>query len=611
MKKLLLIFSLLFAAKSFAQYPLVQGLGNDSTLIKVGQNYKGGIKGGLINMSVADTTAANLLRIKAYPGAQIYTDDGSVWIRNITATGWILMGGGSSPSGSFWRVGGNEFPITIATRDIGTGSFYGGALGIMTNGIVRAIVPNIGFTLSNDTTNTKIFTINPTTKEWGYANWNNGGGGATPTLQQVLAAGRTLASNDSIIMGGYVFKFKGGKLVIGSTGTDAGDYSLQNTGGVYFDVTGKYLRFQGVQAGEVDTVYGQDASGNVGKIAVTDLPGSVNVRRSIEKGTGDSLQLVNDVLAPGSNKIYGTNESGVKGYNQGVVVDTTGAAAMTLPLLKYDVTDSVFKVVEGNGSANLDYYVIPFKIGTTAHAPANGDSTFTRDTLIGKYIKLYRNGLLLTLDDTVGGYEIDSSIGKITYHPPDTTGEQFIMQVYNNWPEYVGFPAADPPPPSWQNLTFTTRTGGMTAGANDSTWNFSGSGWNQSGLADQYLPAGEDGMIRFKYNASPSGQYQSIGFKTSNSNGSYTTMTYGAMINPAALYPVIAGSLGTPVYTASVGDYIVIRRTGITVKIQTTTDNITYTDRYTFAASSSSDLYIVFNVLDGSTGYFPKCYNCQ
>ena len=199
MKKLLLIFLLFFAAKSFAQYPLVQGLGNDSTLIRVGQNYKGGIKGGLINMTVTDTAAANLLRIKAYPGSQIFTtNDGLAWMRNSTATGWFLLGGGTSPSGSFWKIGGNLFPVTVPSRNIGTLAPYGGAIGLMTNSVVHAIVPDAGFTLSNDTTNTKVFTWNPTSKEWGYANWNNGGGGATPTLQQVLTAGSTLTDNNTI-----------------------------------------------------------------------------------------------------------------------------------------------------------------------------------------------------------------------------------------------------------------------------------------------------------------------------------------------------------------------------------------------------------------------------
>ena len=200
MKKLFgILISLCLITAAKAQYPQIQNIGSDSTLIRIGATYNGAIKGGLINMTVADTTAANLLRIKSYPGAMIFTtSDGLAYIRNNTATGWILLGGGSSPTGRFWAVGGNLFPVTIATRDIGTLAPWGGAIGLMTNSVVHAIVPDAGFTLSNDTTSTKIFTINPTTKEWGYANWNNGGGGSTPTLQQVLTAGSTLTDNNTI-----------------------------------------------------------------------------------------------------------------------------------------------------------------------------------------------------------------------------------------------------------------------------------------------------------------------------------------------------------------------------------------------------------------------------
>jgi len=91
-------------------------------------------------------------------------------------------------------------------------------------------------------------------------------------LQPVLAAGRTLSTNDSILFGGYVFKFKGGELIISSDGVDNGDYTLQNTGGAYFDVTGKNLKLLGIEAGEIDSVYGKNAAGNVGLISVDDLP---------------------------------------------------------------------------------------------------------------------------------------------------------------------------------------------------------------------------------------------------------------------------------------------------------------------------------------------------
>ena len=185
MKKVFLFILLFCAVSSIAQLPITQNLGSDSTLIRIGNNSKGALRGSLIPSTYTDTTQANAGRIDDYPFAIIATSgDGNVWQRNYLATGWVLIGGGSDPSGLFFKVGGNLFPVTVPSRNIGTLSPYGGAIGLMTNSVVRAIVPDAGFTLSNDTTSTKVFTYNPTSKEWGYANWNNGGGVYDSSLVQ-------------------------------------------------------------------------------------------------------------------------------------------------------------------------------------------------------------------------------------------------------------------------------------------------------------------------------------------------------------------------------------------------------------------------------------------
>jgi len=209
-KSTLFVLAIFFAATVFGQYTQNQTMGTANTLVSVPAN--GGLRAALINRTFTDTTAANSHPIKTYPFAQIATTgDGNMWVRNYLATGWVLLGGGTSPSGTFWKVGGNMFPVSAPTRDIGTDATYGGAVGLVTNGVVRAIVPSGGFLLDNDTTSNKIFTWNPSTKDWGYANWNNGGGGgATPTLQQVLTAGSTLTSANDIILNSTVLRILNG-----------------------------------------------------------------------------------------------------------------------------------------------------------------------------------------------------------------------------------------------------------------------------------------------------------------------------------------------------------------------------------------------------------------
>jgi len=89
MKKICLLVAFFVLGKmwSYAQYPITQTLGSDSTIVIS----KGALQSRLINVTYTDTTAANLQRIRQYPGAQIATTTGglNLWIRNANATAWI------------------------------------------------------------------------------------------------------------------------------------------------------------------------------------------------------------------------------------------------------------------------------------------------------------------------------------------------------------------------------------------------------------------------------------------------------------------------------------------------------------------------------------------
>jgi hypothetical protein len=93
-KKICLLVAFLVLGKmSYSQYPISQNLGSDSTLVIS----KGALQSRLINVTYTDTTAANLQRIRQYPGAQIATTTGglNLWVRNANATAWIPVATGS------------------------------------------------------------------------------------------------------------------------------------------------------------------------------------------------------------------------------------------------------------------------------------------------------------------------------------------------------------------------------------------------------------------------------------------------------------------------------------------------------------------------------------
>lgn len=104
MKKILFFLALLFSVSLvFAQHPIgtdslpLQTLGSAKTFVK-SKNLIGA-DSGYVNAHYPDTATANFYKVSKYPGGQIMVGD-DVWVRNITATAWILVGSGGGSGGT-------------------------------------------------------------------------------------------------------------------------------------------------------------------------------------------------------------------------------------------------------------------------------------------------------------------------------------------------------------------------------------------------------------------------------------------------------------------------------------------------------------------------------
>ncbi|MES2287367.1 MAG: tail fiber domain-containing protein [Bacteroidota bacterium] len=224
-------------------YPITQNLGAATTLVKT-PNY-GGIQGGLIPYTFADTSSANsaLTYLKNYGGAVIYTTDCScMWFRSISNTKWIqILPSGGSGGLQAWLVGGNTTFFGGST----TPEIFGTTLGITkgvdftTNGVTRVALASTGLGLLSsvsDTTANKVMTFNPSTKSWNYGYWYGAGGGGGGTNWNILGnAGTTAGTNflgttDSVSLVFKANNVKSGIIDVIKTSTSFG-YSalLSNT----------------------------------------------------------------------------------------------------------------------------------------------------------------------------------------------------------------------------------------------------------------------------------------------------------------------------------------------------------------------------------------------
>ena len=99
MKKLLLILLILVSFNSFSQFTNNIGQGSATTQIYSKGGY-GADSGFILRSCYADTGIVNAGFLDAIPGQIIRTCAGFMWIRNNTATAWLLVGGGSSGGSS-------------------------------------------------------------------------------------------------------------------------------------------------------------------------------------------------------------------------------------------------------------------------------------------------------------------------------------------------------------------------------------------------------------------------------------------------------------------------------------------------------------------------------
>lgn len=323
---------------------------------------------------------------------------------------------------------------------------------------------------------------------------------------------------------------------------------------------------------------------------------SITASQSVLK-TANNLTLVNDSTSFSNDvKIYGYSD-GVRGWKDGVITNLTNV--QDGDMLVWNSDSSYFENVVDNSR----YRLLQFYVDQT-NAPADGDSVFYQSTFSGKWVEVYRGGENQTYDDPLNGYEFDSGAATITFHPPLNANEKVKIYIYKEWPT---IDTLETPAPSWVDLDYPTQTGLTESPAHVWTGN-PANAWNNFGLSGTNLPA--DGGYAVQYVATD-GIMNIAGFNLSNTSEAYANYECGLFLSTGGT--VLGMELGTPtgtLATLSVGDWARMHRVGSTIKIQTSTDKISWSDVHTFTFSSSATLYLnlaVYN--DGGTS--GKCYNPQ
>jgi len=293
MKKILLLLCFLAAFfVSNAQYPVIQYLGRDSSLV----DSRGGLKARLINYAFTDTTEANTQRISQYPGAMIYTTSGGdkLWLRSSDATLWTRVGTTSGGGSGIVSLGTSAYGLTIQNDSTYKVDTIQVSTRLWRQKGIDSVQSNIALKLNiSDTANTWVTSVYRKT--------------ASDSVFLIKGGTHTFAYKDSISAGGG-----GGTVTSVGTGYGLSGGAITSSGTILVDsasLSNYYLRRK-------DSL---TASNLLGYVTRTVLADSAAAIRSAIVGGGsvvDSIKMVGNEFL-----LYQTGGSDLNAYISPTILD--------------------------------------------------------------------------------------------------------------------------------------------------------------------------------------------------------------------------------------------------------------------------------------------------
>jgi len=200
------------------------------------------------------------------------------------------------------------------------------------------------------------------------------------------------------------------------------------------------------------------------------------------------------------------------------------------------------------------------------------------------------------------------------------TGTAFNTGGYNDSNSTAAVPV-NPYMTGFSAIPFPTTTNAAQTVSGSAIWqaNNGVSGQGHYGLSNLKLAAGQDGAIGF-YVGGADAYDAIITFNAANSQIPFTSFNAGASVTNSGgalklVYFDAAHTSSNPDLvpggsTIPAATWVVVRRTGSTLKMQTTTDGVTFTDVYTYYYSSTAELHVQFDVAGNpSKLYYPQGIN--